>query len=145
MRRSAFLFGLVAAGCLLPPLEWREAGYFHASFDDTYAASRQALEAMGFRIEKENKEEGDLETHLLVRRALSAGAGSREYVRVKVRPAPGGFSRVQVIAVAQRNENPGGPTSNPELAHWGLEENGNLTESEFIMRLQRKLGGSSLQ
>lgn len=137
MARLALLLGL--AGCVLPPLDWSQVGAFHVPFDRSFEVCKEVAGIMGFAIEQENEAEGEIETDWRMHKTLVGGQGYREFVKFKLYKRQGGFTEIWVMAIRQDNENPGGATSNPETAHWGIEDNSPTTESQAKLLLQKHL------
>jgi hypothetical protein len=137
MKRAAPL--LLLCGCVLEPLQWQEVGVYYLTFDHCFDVSKGVLENMGYPIEEENREKGEIVTEWRIHKTGAAGQGQRSFVRVRLYTVEGGFVQIFVMGVRQKNENPSGPTSNPEMAHWGIEENDPTVESWAKLRLQYQL------
>jgi hypothetical protein len=139
MKRFALLVLAGLAGCVLPPLDWQEVGTYNVPYERAFEICKEACTSMGYAIEVENLQEGTIETDFHIYKTLVGGQGFRDYIKIRLYKKAGGFTEVWVIAVKQDNENPGGPTNDPEKAHWGLEDNSPTTEQRAKLILRNHL------
>lgn len=138
MRAAAFSL-LLLAGCVLPPLEWTKAGYYNVPFDRAFEVCKDLVTDLGYRVEVANQAEGAIETDWRIHKTAVAGQGFRDYIKLKLYSRQGGFTEVWVMAIKQQNENPSGPTSNPEYAHWGIDENFPVREDQVKLLLAKRM------